>query len=116
MNLNQLSSGDLIADRRAEYAHMLADSGDHAGAADLMSQALERVPDWAAGWFRLAGYQEKSGAKEAAVDALEKCLALNPTDIFGAGLKLALLGATPTPDHPSSLYVCLLYTSPSPRD
>ena len=36
MNLNQLSSGDLIADRRAEYAHMLADSGDHAGAADLM--------------------------------------------------------------------------------
>ena len=84
MNLNQLSSGDLIADRRAEYAHMLAESGDHTDAADLMSQALELVPDWAAGWFRLADYQEKSGRKEAAVAALKKVLELNPDDIFGA--------------------------------
>jgi predicted TPR repeat methyltransferase len=109
MNLNQLSSGDLIADRRAEYAHMLADSGDHAGAADLMSQALELVPDWAAGWFRLADYQEKSGRKEAAVAALKKVLELNPDDIFGAGLKLALLGGAETPEQPSSLYVAQLF-------
>ncbi len=109
MNLNQLSSGDLIADRRAEYAHMLADSGDHTGAADLMSQALELVPDWAAGWFRLADYQEKSGRKEAAVTALKKVLELNPEDIFGAGLKLALLGGAETPEQPSSLYVAQLF-------
>ncbi|WP_349437146.1 class I SAM-dependent methyltransferase [Pararhizobium sp. A13] len=109
MNLNQLSSGDLIADRRAEYAHMLADGGDHTGAADLMSQALELVPDWAAGWFRLADYQEKSGRKEAAVTALKKVLELNPDDIFGAGLKLALLGGAETPEQPSSLYVAQLF-------
>lgn len=109
MTLNQLSSGDLIADRRAEYAHMLADSGDHAQAADLMTQALELVPDWAAGWFRLAGYEEKSGRKEAAVEALRKVLELNPEDIFGAGLKLALLGGCGTPDQPSSLYVAQLF-------
>lgn len=109
MNLNQLSSGDLIADRRAEYAHMLADSGDHTGAADLMSQALELVPDWAAGWFRLADYQEKSGRKEAAVTALKKVLELNPDDIFGAGLKLAVLGGAETPEQPSSLYVAQLF-------
>jgi predicted TPR repeat methyltransferase len=109
MMLNQLSSGDLIADRRAEYAHMLADSGDHVDAADLMTQALELVPDWAAGWFRLADYEEKSGRKEAAVNALRKVLDLNPEDIFGAGLKLALLGGAETPDQPSSLYVAQLF-------
>ena len=109
MNLNQLSSGDLIADRRAEYAHMLAESGDHTDAAELMSQALELVPDWAAGWFRLADYQEKSGRKEAAVAALKKVLELNPDDIFGAGLKLALLGGAETPEQPSSLYVAQLF-------
>ena len=109
MNLNQLSSGDLIADRRAEYAHMLAESGDHAEAADLMGQALELVPDWPAGWFRLADYEEKSGRKEAAVAALRKVLDLKPDDIFGAGLKLALLGAAQTPDQPSSLYVAQLF-------
>lgn len=109
MTLNQLSSGDLIADRRAEYAHMLADSGDHAEAADLMMQALELVPDWAAGWFRLADYEEKSGRKEAAISALRKVLDLNPDDIFGAGLKLALLGGAETPAQPSSLYVAQLF-------
>lgn len=109
MTLNQLSSGDLIADRRAEYAHMLADSGDNADAADLMTQALELAPDWAAGWFRLAGYEEKSGRKEAAIAALRKVLDLNPEDIFGAGLKLVLLGAAETPDQPSTLYVAQLF-------
>ena len=103
--LNQLSSGDLIADRRAEYAHMLADSGDHMDAADLMTQALELAPDWAAGWFRLADYEEKSGRKEAAISALHKVLTLNPEDMFGAGLKLALLGDSEAPGQPSSLYV-----------
>lgn len=109
MPLNQLSSGDLIADRRAGYAHMLADSGDHAGAADLMSQALDLVPDWPTGWFRLADYQEKSGSTEAAIDSLQRVLALNPDDMFGAGLKLAVLAGTPAPDRPSSLYVAQLF-------
>ncbi|WP_075292355.1 class I SAM-dependent DNA methyltransferase [Pararhizobium arenae] len=109
MNLHQLSSGDLIADRRAEYAHMLAETGDHADAADLMRQALELVPDWAAGWFRLADYEEKSGGREAAVAALKRVMVLNPDDIFGAGLKLALLGGAETPEQPPSSYVERLF-------
>ncbi|KOF19975.1 methyltransferase [Ensifer adhaerens] len=109
MTLNQLSSGDLIADRRADYAKMLAEAGEPASAADLMAQALERVPEWAAGWFRLADYEEKSARKEAAIDALRKTLRLNPKDIFGAGLKLALLGATEMPEQPPSLYVERLF-------
>ncbi|MDQ0318884.1 putative TPR repeat methyltransferase [Pararhizobium capsulatum DSM 1112] len=109
MNLHQLSSGDLIADRRAEYAYMLAETSDHTDAADLMRQALELVPDWAAGWFRLADYEEKSGRKEAAATALKRVLELNPADIFGAGLKLALLGGANAPEQPPSLYVERLF-------
>ncbi|HEV7319189.1 MAG TPA: methyltransferase [Ensifer sp.] len=109
MTLNQLSSGDLIADRRADYAKMLAEGGEPASAAELMAQALERAPDWAAGWFRLADYEEKSGRKEAAIEALRKTLALSPEDIFGAGLKLALLGAAGVPEQPPSLYVERLF-------
>ncbi|PST27257.1 class I SAM-dependent methyltransferase [Mesorhizobium plurifarium] len=109
MTFNQLSSGDLLADRRADYAKMLAEAGDTPGAAELMAQALELVPDWAAGWFRLADYEEKSGRIEAAVGALRNTLRLNPEDIFGASLRLALLGATGTPKQPPSLYVERLF-------
>jgi predicted TPR repeat methyltransferase len=109
MTVNQLSSGDLIADRRADYATMIAEAGDVQGAAELMAQALELAPDWAAGWFRLADYEEKSGRKEAAVEALRRMLRLNPEDIFGVSLKLALLGVTETPKQPPSIYVERLF-------
>ncbi|OQP85859.1 SAM-dependent methyltransferase [Rhizobium rhizosphaerae] len=104
-----LTSGDLLADRRAEYAAMLAESGDAEGAADLMRQALELAPDWAAGWFRLADYAEKAGARDAAAAALERVLALSPEDVFGAGLKRAMLGAAPAPAQPPSAYVAQLF-------
>ncbi|MDX3926486.1 MAG: methyltransferase domain-containing protein [Shinella sp.] len=105
----QLSSGDLIADRRADYARMLAESGEFAEAAELMEQALEQAPGWAAGWFRLAEYAEKSGRKTAATEALARVLALDPGDIFGAGLKLAVLGAAEMPPSPPSRYVERLF-------
>ena len=109
MTSPHFSSGDLIADRRADYARMFAESGEFAEAAELMEQALEQVPSWAAGWFRLAEYAEKSGRKEAATAALQKVVALDPADIFGAGLKLALLGAAETPAAPSTAYVERLF-------
>ncbi len=88
---------------------MLATEGDHRDAADLMRQALELVPDWAAGWFHLADYEEKSGRKEAAVEALNKVLELNPEDIFGASLKLAFLGSAPQGGQPPSHHVERLF-------
>jgi predicted TPR repeat methyltransferase len=109
MTSPHFSSGDLIADRRADYARMFAESGEFAEAQELMEQALEQVPMWAAGWFRLAEYAEKSGRKEAATAALEKVVALDPTDIFGAGLKLAVLGAAKAPAAPPSPYVARLF-------
>ena len=109
MTSPHFSSGDLIADRRADYARMFAESGEFAEAAELMEQALEQVPSWAAGWFRLAEYAEKSGRKEAATAALQKVVALDPADIFGASLKLAVLGAAETPAAPSTAYVERLF-------
>lgn len=99
-----LTSGDLVADRRADYAGMLAEGGDHAAAAELMEQALELASGWAAGWFRLGEYREKAGLKDA-VDAYRRTLDLAPDDIFGAALKLALLGDRDRPGSPPSRYV-----------
>jgi predicted TPR repeat methyltransferase len=102
---SQLSSGDATADRRADYAKMLAEGGEPASAAELMEQALEVVPEWAAGWFGLADYRNKAGNVEGAAQALHHLLALDMDDMFGAGLKLALLGAIKVPDQPPSRYI-----------
>jgi predicted TPR repeat methyltransferase len=91
----QTSSGDLIADRRADYAEMLFASGDHAAAAELMLGALELAPNWSFGWFRLGEFHEAAGASEAAVEAWRMALRLDPADRAGAALKLQLAGAAP---------------------
>ncbi len=106
---SQLSSGDVIADRRADYAKMLAESGEPASAAELMEQALELAPRWAAGWFTLATYREKAGDASGAIAALNEVLMLDQGDVFGARLKLAVLGGADVPDRPPSLYVERLF-------
>jgi predicted TPR repeat methyltransferase len=104
MATNQFSSGDVIADRRADYARMLAEGGDFAAAAELIEQALEIAPSWAAGWFHLGEYRHKAGLG-AVAEAYKQALALQPDDLFGVRLKLALLGVEATPDQPPSRYV-----------
>ncbi|TDK35244.1 methyltransferase domain-containing protein [Rhizobium deserti] len=107
-NSTQFSSGDAIADRRADYGRMLAEGGDHAAAAELMEQALDIVPGWAAGWFRLGDYRDKAALPTAA-DAYRRTLALQPDDLFGARLRLALLGDEEIPNQPPSRYVESLF-------
>ncbi|MBX4967407.1 class I SAM-dependent DNA methyltransferase [Rhizobium binae] len=109
MQPHQLSSGDVIADRRADYARMLEDGGEPEAAVELMEQALELAPAWAAGWYRLATYREKAGKVEATIEAYRNTLALDPEDIFGSALKLAVLGDGATPDRPPSRYVERLF-------
>ncbi|RKE86319.1 methyltransferase domain-containing protein [Rhizobium sp. AG855] len=109
MHPTQFSSGDVIADRRADYARMLADNGEHEAAVELMEQALELAPDWPAGLVRLADYAEKAGVPDKAVAALRKVLERDAEDLFGARLKLALLGAEEVPDAPPSAYVEALF-------
>ncbi|MBB3944736.1 putative TPR repeat methyltransferase [Rhizobium skierniewicense] len=102
---HQFSSGDAIADRRADYARMLAESADHAAAAELMEQALELTPSWAAGWVQLGDYCEKAGLTEKAIAAYETVDTLDVEGIFAAPLKLAVLGAAETPEQPPSAYI-----------
>ena len=104
-----LASGDLLADRRADYAEMLFASGDHAAAAELMLAALELAPAWAMGWFRLGEMQEAAGAIGKAAEAWRMALKLDPADRPGAALKLELIGAAPSSVAPPSLFVEALF-------
>lgn len=115
MTSYQLSSGDLTADRRAQYARQYAEGGDLGAAVDLQVQALELAPGWAAGWHALGNYREKAGDLTGAADAWRQVLALAPVDIFGAGLKLSLTGQAETPPAPPSEYVEALFDGYSDR-
>ncbi len=109
------SSGDVIADRRASYAKMLAEGGDHLAAADLMNQALDLVPDWAAGWELLGSYREKAGDIAGAISAWRHLEALDDDGVFGAGLKLAAHGAGPAAAGTAVSYVEALFDQYAPQ-
>ena len=109
------SSGDVIADRRAGYAKMLAEGGDHTAAADLMSQALEITPDWAAGWDLMGAYAEKAGDVSAAISAWRHLEALDDEGVFGAGLKLAAHGAGVAANGTAVSYVEALFDQYAPQ-
>src|SRR5271163_5141856 len=89
-----LSSGDLVADRRFDFARDLQLKGDLVAAADLLLQALELAPGFAADWFTLGEIREKLGERDAAIAAFRKAEAADPEDRHGANLRLMLLGAT----------------------
>lgn len=88
----QHSSGDIVADRRASYAEALASEGAFDEAADVVAQALELAPDWAAGWHNLGRYREETGDIEGAKHAWRRSAALDAEGQYGAALKLAAHG------------------------
>jgi tetratricopeptide (TPR) repeat protein len=93
MTVSRYSSGDRIADRRADYAAMLWDMGDRHAAIDLLVDALALAPGWAPGWFRLGEMREETGDLAGAAGAWTEALRLDPPDRMGASLKLGLIGA-----------------------
>ena len=105
----QTSSGDLNADRRADYAEMLHADGDHAAAAELLLGALELTPQWSMGWFRLGEMQQAAGASDLAAQAWTVSLQLDPTDRQGAALNLQLIGKAPASDALPSAFVETLF-------
>lgn len=104
----QLSSGDLLADRRAGYAELCFAEGDYPTAAELMRDALLLVPLWPAGQFRLGEMLEAAGRTADAVEAWHVALRLDPEDRLGASLKLALAGAV-APVPPPAHFVEMLF-------
>ncbi|CAN7304778.1 class I SAM-dependent DNA methyltransferase [Mesorhizobium sp. LjNodule214] len=104
----QATSGDLTADRRADFAEMLYASGEPAAAAELLLGALELAPQWAAGWFRLGEMQEVAAPDQAA-QAWTMALTLEPADRLGAALKLQLIGKALAAAAPPSAFVEMLF-------
>ena len=79
-----LSSGDMIADRRFDFARDLQLKGDLAAAADLLLQATDLAPGFASAWFTLGQIREQLGERDAAIAAFRKALDSDPDDRHGA--------------------------------
>ncbi len=109
-----LSSGDLMADRRYEFARDLQLKGDLAAAADLLSQAIELAPNFTSAWFTLGGLREQLGEHDAAIEAFRAAQASDADDRHGAGLRLMRLGAAPLAGMPQA-YVQVLFDQYAPR-
>jgi predicted TPR repeat methyltransferase len=109
-----LSSGDLIADRRYEFARDLQIKGDLAAAAEVMEQAIEVAPNFASAWFELGQIRIALGETDKAVAAFQNARAADPDDRHGAGVRLMQLGAEPLTDMPKA-YVQSLFDQYAPR-
>ncbi len=109
-----LSSGDLMADRRFEFARDLQLKGDLPAAADLLMQAIELVPNFTSAWFTLGDIREVLGEHDAAVSAFHKAQAGDPADRHGAALRLMRLGAAALSGM-SRAYVQTLFDQYAPR-
>jgi predicted TPR repeat methyltransferase len=109
-----LSSGDMIADRRFDFARDLQLKGDLAAAADLLLQATDLAPGFASAWFTLGEIRERLGEREAAIEAFRKAQVADPGDRHGAGLRLMLLGAAPLSAMPQA-YVRALFDQYAPK-
>jgi predicted TPR repeat methyltransferase len=109
-----LSSGDLIADRRFEFARDLQLKGDLVAAADLLDQAVELAPDFASAWFTLGEIRLELGERDAAIAAFRRALDADPQDRHGASLRLMRLGAEDLSGMPKA-YVRTLFDQYAPR-
>jgi predicted TPR repeat methyltransferase len=110
-----VSSGDLIADRRYQWALDYLARGDAAGAADILEQAVEIAPGFAGAWFRLAEIRETQGDRERAVAAFRAARDADPEDRHGARLHLARLGAGQATPAMTAAYVRRLFDQVAPR-
>jgi predicted TPR repeat methyltransferase len=109
-----LSSGDMIADRRFDFARDLQLKGDLVAAADLLLQATDLAPGFASAWFTLGEIREQLGEREAAIAAFRKAQATDPDDRHGASLRLMLSGAEPLAAMPPA-YVRALFDQYAPK-
>ena len=103
-----MSSGDMIADRRFDFARDLQVSGDLVAAEDLLLQTIELVPGFASAWFTVGELRESRGERIGAIAAFGRAQDCDPEDRHGAGLRLTRLGAAPplpmSPDYLRALF------------
>lgn len=110
-----LSSGDLLADRRYQWAIDHLTLGDLAGAAGLLLQAVEIAPGFATAWFALGAIRDKQGDRDGAVVAFGRTHDCDPEDYHGARLQLARLGAGEATPEMTATYIRRLFDQHAPR-
>ncbi len=117
MLLNSIvrTSGDILADRRYEYARAAFDEGDFEAAADLARQVLELVPAFAPAHAVLGRASAALGQQAGAVEALRQALALEPEDPMGVRVDLAKLGVLAPDEAITTGYVRALFDDYAPR-
>jgi predicted TPR repeat methyltransferase len=109
-----MSSGDLVADRRFDFARDLQLKGDLAAAADLLLQATDLAPGFASAWFTLGDIRVQLGEREQAIAAFREARTADPDDRHGASLRLMLLGAEKLSGMPPA-YVSALFDQYAPK-
>ncbi|HKS64689.1 MAG TPA: methyltransferase domain-containing protein [Xanthobacteraceae bacterium] len=110
-----ISSGDLIADRRYDFARGYAAGGDLAAAADLYLQATELAPGFASAWFALGETREALGDRDGARAAFARACEADPQDRHGAALHLARLDGADPAAGALQAYVRTLFDQYAPR-
>jgi predicted TPR repeat methyltransferase len=108
------SSGDLLADRRFEFARDLQLKGDLPAAADLLEQAIELAPNFPSAWFTLGEIREQLGQRDTAIAAFRRSRESDPEDRHGAAVRLMRLGADQLGEMPKG-YVQTLFDQYAPR-
>jgi predicted TPR repeat methyltransferase len=109
-----LSSGDMIADRRFDFARDLQLKGDLVAAADLFAQTTDLAPGFASAWFTLGEVREQLGERDAAIAAFREAIVADPEDRHGASLRLMLMGADRLSEMPPA-YVRALFDQYAPK-
>jgi predicted TPR repeat methyltransferase len=110
-----ISSGDLIADRRYQWALDYLTRGDRAGAAEILEQVLETAPEFAGAWFALGGIRESEGDRVRAIAAFVAARDADPQDYHGARLRLARLGVDEASAAMMQLHVRRLFDQHAPH-
>ncbi len=109
-----MSSGDMLADRRFDFARDLQLSGDLVAAEDLFVQATDLAPGFATAWFTLGEVRELLGDRQGAITAFRAAQTTDPGDRNGAGLRLMRLGAADIAGMRPS-YVTALFDQYAPK-
>jgi predicted TPR repeat methyltransferase len=109
-----VTSGNMTADRRYEFAQQYFKRGDLDAAADVMAQAVELEPHFAAAWFALGEINDARGKREEAIAAFRKARDHDRDDRHGASLHLMRLGAETMGAMPEA-YVRTLFDQYAPQ-
>ena len=104
-----VSSGDLVLDRRYQWALNFLDRGDVVAATDVLQQLVEAAPAFATAWFALGAIRARLGDRNGAIVAFGAARDADIEDYLGARLHLARLGVGEATPSMSAQYVQRLF-------